>query len=458
MKKIALVLCIVLLAAFTVVCFAGCNTTESTTNRLVIYNWEDYIEPEILESFKEYYKSVTGIDIEIVYTTFDTNETMMTKMLQGDAVVDLICPSEYAIERLMSNGLLQNMTVLAETLKKKYPDYNLTFDNFNNVEPLVNEKIGTEFASIKYGDKTMSMNDYMVPYMWGTLGILYNPKYVTEEDLSAGYGLLWNEKNNPKLNGKILVKDSVRDTYCVAVLYMYEYGLLPDGYEDYSVQDLINCTDSAMLEAAEEVLTKQREVLSGYEVDFGKDDMINEIAYVDLAWSGDALWAIEEAEAIGMTLDYFTPEIGANVWFDGWAIPTVAPNPLAAMMFVDFINRPDSAMLNSMAIGYTSAVAKELLQNDEDALAILIDNEYEPDDFFGDERRYPTVDETFGVMHDFGKANDTVVAMWERAKAGSGIPMSLVYTLIVLAVIIAGLILAYVIKEKVKLRKKVETE
>ena len=91
-----------------------------------------------MESFKEYYKSVTGIDIEIVYTTFDTNETMMTKMLQGDAVVDLICPSEYAIERLMSNGLLQNMTVLAETLKKKYPDYNLTFDNFNNVEPLVN--------------------------------------------------------------------------------------------------------------------------------------------------------------------------------------------------------------------------------------------------------------------------------------------------------------------------------
>ena len=251
MKKIALILCIVLLVAFTVVCFAGCNNNEATTNRLVIYNWEDYIEPEILESFKAYYKSVTGIDIEIVYTTFDTNETMMTKMLQGDAVVDLICPSEYAIERLISNGLLQNMTVLAETLKKKYPDYNLTFDNFNNVEPLVNEKIGTEFASIKYGDKTMSMNDYMVPYMWGTLGILYNPKYVTEEDLSAGYGLLWNEKNNPKLNGKILVKDSVRDTYCVAVLYMYEYGLLPDGYEDYSVQDLINCTDSEMLEAAE---------------------------------------------------------------------------------------------------------------------------------------------------------------------------------------------------------------
>ena len=107
--------------------------------------------------------------------------------------------------------------------------------------------------------------------------------------------MLWNASGSELLENKILVKDSVRDTYAAAVMYMREYGLLPAGYEDMPIADLINCTDDAMLDAAKNVLTAQREHISGYEVDFGKDDMLNEIVYVDLAWSGDALWAIEES-------------------------------------------------------------------------------------------------------------------------------------------------------------------
>ena len=211
-----------------------------------------------------------------------------------------------------------------------------------------------------------------------------------------------------------------------------------------------------MTEAVEKVLTAQREFISGYEVDFGKDDMLNKTAYVDLAWSGDAIWAIEEAEAIGMELDYIAPSVGANLWFDGWCIPKCSKNNLAAIMFIDFMNAPENAIRNSMAIGYTCSVDKDLLRATPSVLEILEENEYDVDDYFDDERRYPNMTGEFAIMHDFGKANDAVVAMWERAKAGSGVPMSLIYTLIAIIGIVLIIIVGYVIKEKVRLRRKVE--
>lgn len=468
-KKLSLILLVAILACLLLSAFAGCNSNDESggknTDKLVIYNWEDYIEPELLDEFKAYYKSVTGINLKITYTTFDTNETMLTKLIQGDATVDLIAPSEYAIERLMTKDLLLSLTDLKQKYISQNAKYANCFDNIGNgkdgnygtVDKNVLDTINAEFAAIKVGDNSRAMTDYMTPYMWGTLGILFNPSYISRAEVEKyGYGVLWNRGKNKNINGKILVKDSVRDTYCAAVLYMYEYGLLPEKYQSYNIQGLINCTESEMTEAAEKVLTEQREFISGYEVDFGKDDMINKTAYVDLAWSGDALWAIEEAEAVGMELDYVAPSVGANLWFDGWCIPKCSPNNLAALMFIDFMNAPENAIRNSMAIGYTCAVDKDILKATPAVTDILKSNDYDIDDYFDDERRYPDFSGEFAVMHDFGNANDAVVAMWERAKAGSGIPMTLIYVLIGVVGVFGILIAGYAIKEKVKFRKKVE--
>ncbi len=323
------------------------------------------------------------------------------------------------------------------------------------------DKIKEMFGNVKSQDgKSHNMTEYMVPYMYGTLGILYNTSVVSQEELEKyGWGVLWNVQKNPKLENKILMKDSVRDTYAAAIFYMYEYNLLPEKYKDYTVQQLINCTDDEMIAAAEKVLTAQREHISGYEVDFGKDDMINEIVYADFAWSGDALWAIEEGgydeETETYQLDYYVPDVASNIWYDGWCIPTSVNNKLAAMMFIDYMCNPMSSIRNSVAIGYTSATDKNVLMNDEDVFQYLIDCEYAEDEtdfsYFEDTRRYPTINETLGVMRDFGKRNDTVVNMWQRAKSGDGVDVNLWYIILAIVGAIGLCVGTYFIVQAIKL-------
>ena len=325
---------------------SGGGLTGGGADTLVIYNWEDYIDTGLLDDFADYYREVTGRRLDITYSTFDTNETMLTQVMRGETAVDLVCPSEYAIERLMRAGLLANQSELVAQYSAEYPD---AFSNLGNVNQTVLEKIGETFGEMEINGETYDMRDYMVPYMWGTLGLLYNTRIISEEELEEyGWGLLWNESGNPELEDMILMKDSVRDSYAAVVFYMEEYGLLPDGvsetygkpFTELTANELINCTDSAILQRAEELLTAQRDHISGYEVDFGKDDMINEIVYLDLAWSGDALWAIEESEYYEDTdtyqLGYYVPE-KSNIWYDGWAVLESSDSKLAAMMFIDYM-------------------------------------------------------------------------------------------------------------------------
>lgn len=475
-RKLILVTICVLLVCLLIPLFAACDDPASNggkADKLVVYNWEDYIDPDILSDFEQYYLEQTGRRLEVVYTTFDTNETMMTKVLKDDANVDLIAPSEYAIEKLMLAEKLMNISEIREDLSDTLEGYGIAPDGMHdNIEPKVMEVIKEMFDGIEGNGKTYNMSEYMVPYMWGTLGILYNKKYVSEEELDTyGWGVLWNEGNNEKIENKILMKDSIRDSYAAAVMYMKEYDLLPQGYNDYTVPELINCTDQAMLDAAEKVLTEQRDHISGYEVDFGKDDMLNEIVYVDLAWSGDALWAIEESydeETEDYMLGYYVPKVGSNIWYDAWVIPKTVKNKLAAVMFIDYMCRPMSGIRNSMYIGYTSAVAKELMQNDEEVREFIFDNYYDPEaeeeynvdiDYFGDTGRYPDLDDpklmaNLGVMRDFGPANENLVNMWEVAKAGKSLDPALIYTLIAIAAIAAIIIGGYFIKEALKLRSR----
>lgn len=555
-KKFALVALLLLAVCAVTPLLAACNETGGTltgggADTLVIYNWEDYIDVALLDEFEAYYREVTGRNLSITYSTFDTNETMLTQVMRGETAVDVVCPSEYAIERLMRADLLADQTELVAEFSEQYPD---AFSNLDNVNKTVLEKIGETFGEMEIGGEVRDMRDYMVPYMWGTLGLLYNTRVISEEELEEyGWGMLWNESNNPELENMILMKDSVRDSYAAVVFYMEEYGLLPDGvsetygkpFTELSANELINCTDKALLDAAEKLLTEQRERISGYEVDFGKDDMINEIVYLDLAWSGDALWAIEESEYYEDTdtyqLGYYVPE-KSNIWYDGWAILKNSDSKLAAMMFIDYMCSPEAGARNIGYIGYTSAVDQETMKYDYGAAQALLDveylwyanaeecdiytnangelafyfewvegegyyldlfgNEIEPDEnelapfaaetdeegyyllpadiasylpdgmerypldeeyivcpdsislFYYDEGRYPEITENLGVMQDYGAANEDVVNMWQRAKAGGGVPSSLWWCLLAIVLFVGIVLGAYFLKEALKAKPK----
>ena len=180
-------------------------------DELYIYNWEDYIDTGLLDDFAAYYKEQTGRSLDITYTTFDTNETMLTNVQRGGANVDLICPSEYAIEKLMRGGYVANLSELVAELEAEGAE----FDNIEGIDEDILSAIDEVFGDID----GKAMRDYMVPYMYGTLGILYNKNVISQEELEEyGWGILWNEGGNPELEDEILLKDSIRDTYCAAVL------------------------------------------------------------------------------------------------------------------------------------------------------------------------------------------------------------------------------------------------
>lgn len=435
MKKLTKVLAMVLMIGLIVsmcVPLVGCSNQENT---LVVYNWEEYIDESVLDTFEEYYEAKTGKAIGIVYSKYDTNETMLTKILNGDASIDVMCPSEYAIEKLLKAGKILK-------IDKDYDKY----PYMSNVDSRIYSKVNTVFGKFDIDGESVSINDYYVPYMWGTLGILYNADVITSKQAKeAGWGLLWNKTNIAALEGNIYMKDSIRDAYAAAVMYAKEENRLPAGYEGFLSDKLINDTSKDMLNIAEEVLAEQRSHLKGYEVDFGKSDLAAGVGYVDLAWSGDAMYAVEElGPEEGTNLAYFVPETGSNIWFDGWVISKESKNVEAAQEFINFLCRPDIAMLNAMEIGYTSAISegavRASLGTDMDGIAVIEENDYDVDEFFDDEMRYPDINnENLGVMKDFGDSNKNLVEMWERVKAtDDGMGTIIVILIIIVCIALLG--------------------
>jgi len=427
MKKIFALLAV---TAILVSLFAGLGlgapAEAAAKERLVIYNWADYIDegdpdngkPAMLDIFVEYYYEVTGVTLEIEYNTFETNEELVTKALLSDAGIDIMCPSDYTIEKLVKNGALKKIDF------SQVPGY-------ANIDPDVLGMIESTFSDVKGNDGTIyDMADYLVPYMWGTLGILYNTEVVTEEDLAQGYGILWNKAGNPALNKKILMKDSVRDSYVAAVLYAKEEGRLPAYYDEMTISQLINTIDEELLDIVEEVLVEQSKILFGYEVDFGKDDMIQGNAYVDLAWSGDAIYAISEGGE-NVSLDYYVPEIGGNVWFDGWVIPKGCKNERAALMLMDFLCDPVNAIKNMMYICYTSAVDKKVIGASEEACEIILEYYVSVDELFDDPIQYPELTENLGIMHDFGDQADNAIMMWESIKPSKTVELAIILAILI---------------------------
>ena len=376
------------------------NSDEARSRVLKVYNWADYIDEEVLAEFPAWYKEQTGEDIRIIYQVFDINEIMLTKIERGHEDFDLVCPSEYIIERMLKKDLLLPI----DTNYGKTPNY------LKNVSPYIETQLD------KLSQPGRKTTNYVVPYMWGTAGILYNTKLVSEEEVSS-WECLWNPKNR----NKILMKDSYRDAYGTAIIYAHAQELAEG---KITVEQLMNDNSPEAIALAEKYLKMMKPNIAGWEADFGKEMMTKGKTALNLTWSGDAVWAIEEAAAVGVDLDYVVPREGSNIWYDGWAIPKYARNVKAASYFINYLCRPDIALRNMDAIGYVSAVATpEILEAKIDTtIEEVSDLSY----FFGpgaDSIRINTVQypdqqvvARCAMIRDFGDKTEQVLEMWSRVK------------------------------------------
>lgn len=299
--------------------FLGCGpkkdeeaTQDKDSNVLYVYNWGDYIDPELLTKFKE----ETGIDVK--YDVYDTNEIMYQKLNSGNVSYDIVIPSDYMIEKM------KNEDMLAKIDYSNIPNY---------------KYIGEQFKKLAY-DPT---DEYSVPYMWGTVGIIYNTKRVS--DPVDSWNILWN----PKYKDQVIMPDSVRDAMAVAEKKL--------GYS-LNTENLDQIED-----AKKELMTQKKDgLILAYMVDQVKDAMVGGEASLAVAWSGDAVTMIER----NPDLAYAIPKEGSNKWFDAIAIPKNAKHKENAEKFINFLCDPENAEQNVEYIGYSTpnTAAYELLPED----------------------------------------------------------------------------------------------
>lgn len=341
---------------------------------LNVMSWEDYIwdaeatstqKPALIQNFEDYYFKTTGEKVKVVYSTQGTCENMYTE-LKMNPNYDLVCPSEYMIMKMMAEGLLEKFDRNLES-KVTNEDGSKKI-GVETYDAGVSHYIADVFKSLEVNGE--SVYDYACCYMWGTMGYVYNPEFVEKSDIEH-WSAVWNEK----YKNKSTIKDSVRDSYILALgnLYSNELLTLADKLKngeltskEYNekITEVFNRVDDESLEAAGSDLKNLKNLLYGYEVDSGKKDMAAGKIWINFAWSGDAVYAMDFAEdenEVGENtaeLNYCVPIEGSNIFFDGWVMPKGADVELA-QAFVDYIQQPENAVLNMDFIGYTTSIATE---------------------------------------------------------------------------------------------------
>ena len=329
MKKLLSVLLIAVLL------LSGCASETDQRVTINVYNWGQYISEgddgciDVIAEFEARYPN-----IKVNYVTFDSNETMYTKMAGGGITVDVIIPSDYMVGRLASEGMLLP----------------LNFDNIPNAQ-----NIAPRFKNPTYDPE----NKYSVPYSWGTVGIIYNTKYVSEEDVT-GWEILWNENaEGEQLDyaGKILMFDNSRDAFAIAQCRL--------GYS-------MNTTDEQELLECARLLEKQRPVVQQYIMDQVFDLMENEEAWIAPYYAGDYLTMSGENEDLAF---YLPGDQGFNLFVDAMCIPKCCENKEAAETFINFLCDPEIAGGNMDWICYSTPLSeesgvKEFMELDEEMEAI----------------------------------------------------------------------------------------
>ena len=425
MKKMIFSL-LVLTVGCGLLMLSSCNGDQKRMGILKVYNWGDYIDEDLIPEFEAWYEEQTGESVEVIYQTFDINEVMLAKIENGQADFDVVCPSEYIIERMMRNDML--LPIITPEFEQEINDKDINY--FDCVSPYIREQF-----SLLEAPEGKDPNDYSIGYMWGTTGILFNKSYVTAEE-----ALTWDLMFDKRLKDKIFVKDAFRDVYSPMLIYAKTLEaraageLTEDEYLDLTtIRELMYDSSDESIALVESYLKRMKELVAGWEADFGKEMMTQEKAWINLMWSGDAVWAIDEATSVGVDLGYVVPEEGSVVWFDGWVIPKYARNLKAARYFIDYMCMPENAIRNMDATGYVSVVATEEVFSELENLScgemeecdlsyLFVDHEGNPiegsDSVLVDPVLYPdrSVIDRCGVMHDSGDRTDKMLEMWSRVK------------------------------------------
>ena len=315
---------------------SGCGASENTGasgtdsaasgsadgGELYVYNWGEYIDEDVISQFEE----ETGITV--VYDLFETNEEMYPVIEAGAVNYDVVCPSDYMIQKMRENDLLAE----------------LNFDNIPNIDQI-------DPAYMEMSQAFDPENKYSVPYCWGTVGILYNTRLL--EELGVPAPTKWADLWDERLSGEILMQDSVRDAFMVA--------LKKDGYS-------MNSESKDELEQAKQELIDQKPLVQAYVIDQVRDKMIGGEAAVGVIYSGEMLYIQDEVANLGLDydLEYVIPEEGTNLWLDSWVIPKNAKNKENAEKWIDFMCRPEIAKANFEYITYPTPNkgAFELLDED----------------------------------------------------------------------------------------------
>ena len=353
---------------------------------------EVYLDMNMTDAFELYMNDkYPGQKFKCVYDTFDTPETCYNQLKTGKSNYDVINVSDYMIQKLITNNLVQPL--FNDSEHSQEVEENL----HNNLSKFLWGEETSTFSNI-YAKKENSiepdfdkvLGDYAIPYMWGTVGILYNSTFYKKtfsEEECWDYFNSWDSIYDRKIVNTFSIKDSVRDTYAVSVLHVYkeEIEALKEKYhigeEDAQNEEfnreltvIFNRCDDKTLELVKADMNKLKSNAFGFEVDSGKTDMVaGEKIGSNLAWSGDATWAIYEAATTvakhvgdnnyteeGKTkLHFICPDEGSNIWTDAWAIPTVSNNREYALDFIDFMSEPENAVSNMDYVGYTTASASD---------------------------------------------------------------------------------------------------
>lgn len=369
-KIISYLMCLVLLLANSFV-LSGCDeSSEDEVIVLRVSNWEEYIdegdwdeeetielengtvicsETGMIEDFEAWFYETYGKKVKVEYSTFGTNEELYNQMSMGDTY-DLVCPSEYMIMKMMAEDML---------LPYSENFYDTTIEE-NYYSRGVSPYIQGVYDDLSINGEALSK--YAAGYMWGTLGIVYNPEEVTAEEASH-----WNMLLMEKFNKRVTIKDSVRDAYFAGNSIYNEDLLMSDEFinaDDYfeQMEVVLNATDSQTVNAVEDILSDIKDNVYSFETDSGKADMVSGKVVANQQWSGDAVYTLDQAEEEGVILCYSAPEEATNLWFDGWCmlkdgIGDDADKQLAAEAFVNFLSMPENAIRNMWYIGYTSVIS-----------------------------------------------------------------------------------------------------
>ena len=376
---------------------AGCGSdADGDVVVLRVANWEEYIDEgdwdeedgiefsdgtvlcpklSMVEDFEEWYFETYGQRVKVEYSTFGTNEELYNQITIGD-VYDLACPSEYMIMKMLREGMLT--------------PYSEGFHDAQ-VEENYYEKGVSPFIAEVYDGLSIDghkLNEYAAGYMWGTLGFVYNPEEVTQEQASS-----WSLLLDESLNRRITIKDSVRDAFFAAVSIRYYDEITAPVFlerEDYSdaLFRCLNRTDKATVDAVEEILSTIKGNVYSFETDSGKADMVTGKVVANQQWSGDAVYTMDQAEEDDVELCYAVPQECTNLWFDGWVLLSKglkedSRKQQAAEAFVNFVSMPENAVRNMYYIGYTSVISggedEKILEYVEDTYGADPEEEEEED-------------------------------------------------------------------------------